>query len=188
MELYLITGNSGKFREMKGHMEGTGIHLVQDDSPFTEVQSDTLEGVVLFGIEDFVQRNGTDRTVMKDDSGLFIASLNGFPGVYSAYVLRTLGCGGILRLMEGMSDRRAYFRTAIGLFRPGYGTFVYRGEVHGAIAHESSGRSGFGFDPIFVPEGMDRTFAEMTLEEKNSMSHRTRALDPLLKDLLGDLG
>ena len=184
MELFIITGNSGKFREMRRHLDGTGIDMVQDDTPFMEVQSDTLEGVVIKGMEDFVSRNGSDRMVMKDDSGLFISSLQGFPGVYSAYVMRTLGCKGILRLMEGEEDKVAFFKTVIGLYRPGIGISLYRGEVHGRISHSEVGRSGFGFDPIFIPEHNDRTFAEMALEEKNSMSHRIRALDNLLKDLL----
>lgn len=179
----ILTGNAGKFREIKAHLEGEDITVVQDASEFVEVQCDTLEEVVLYGLEEHVARKGEDGTVMKDDSGLFIDALGGFPGVYSSYALRTISNRGLLKLMEGERDRRATFKTAIGLFEPGSGISIFRGEVAGTITHEERGKLGFGFDPIFLPEGEDRTFAEMTVEDKNSMSHRIRALRSLLDHL-----
>jgi XTP/dITP diphosphohydrolase len=181
----LITGNTGKFKEIRSHLEGKGIDLLQEDFDFVEVQADTLEEVVLHGLQDYTARMGTGVAVMKDDSGLFIDALGGFPGVYSAYVLRTISNKGILKLMEGVADRGAVFRTAIGMFEPEKGIGIYRGEVRGNITLAERGRLGFGFDPIFQPVGEGRTFAEMTVADKNTMSHRIRALRSLL-DHLGD--
>lgn len=179
----IITGNAGKFRELQAELEPHGIALYQVTGEFVEVQADTLEEVVLYGLKDHISRNGTDVPVMKDDSGMFIDSLGGFPGVYSSYILRTISYKGILKLMEGISDRRARFRTALGLFEPGKGITIFRGETEGTITYEDRGKLGFGFDPIFMPLGENRTFAEMTVEDKNSMSHRIKALRSLLEYL-----
>jgi len=186
-QLRIITGNAGKFREMKAELEPHGIALYQVTGEFVEVQCDTLEEVVLYGLKDHILRTGSDLPVMKDDSGMFIDSLGGFPGVYSSYALRTISYKGILRLMDGMTDRRARFRTALGLYEPGKGITIFRGETEGTITNEERGKLGFGFDPIFMPLGEKRTFAEMTVEDKNSMSHRIKALRSLL-EYLGQKG
>ena len=116
--------------------------------------------------------------MLVEDSGLFIEALGGFPGVYSAYVLRTLGPSRLLRLL-GVRERRAHFVTVFG-YAPSRGRVqLFRGEVHGRLADRPRGRHGFGFDPIFVPDGLDRTFAEMELAEKDRRSHRGRALEAL---------
>lgn len=116
-----------------------------------------------------------------DDTGLFVAALNGFPGPYAAYVLHTIGMEGILRLLEGVKDRSAYFETAIA-YADEVGTIrVFRGVVDGTIVFPC-GKEGFGYDPIFSVEG--RTFAERTLVEKATMSHRGRALAALRRFLV----
>jgi len=181
----IITSNQGKLREIGTRLEGSGFELVSVEAPFVEVQADTLEEVVHFGLE-HARKAGSipaDLPVFKDDSGLFIDALSGFPGVYSAYVHMTLGCRGILDLMEGKANRSAGFRTVIGLDVPGKGTSLFRGEVPGRITLEERGNNGFGYDPIFSPSGEERTFAEMSTLEKNSISHRIRALDRLLEQL-----
>lgn len=115
--------------------------------------------------------------VMVEDAGLFIEALGGFPGPFSSYVFKTIGIRGILRLMEGVRDRRAQFRSAIAFYSPlTEPVKIFTGEVSGWIAGEPRGTKGFGFDPIFVPaEGDGRTFGEMDVEEKNMFSHRARA-------------
>jgi XTP/dITP diphosphohydrolase len=120
---------------------------------------------------------------IKDDSGLFIDALKGFPGVYSSYVQKSIGNEGILRLMDGVENRAAYFRTVIGLFIPEKGISLFSGECRGSISSEIRGKQGFGYDPIFIPDGEDRTFAEMSLEEKNNISHRIRAIKGLVNFL-----
>ena len=119
---------------------------------------------------------------MLDDSGLFVPSLNGFPGVYSAYVMRTIGCQGMLRLIEGL-DRAARFECCIGVCSDRFGEFTVTGVSRGRIIGEERGHAGFGYDPIFSPDGAETTFAEMDLEMKNERSHRGRAMRELVAEL-----
>jgi len=119
-----------------------------------------------------------------DDSGLEINALNGEPGVYSA---RYAGKHGdheanidkVLEKLKDTDDRAARFRTVISLMWNGEEHF-FDGTVEGTIRKERTGTEGFGYDPIFEPEGYDITFAEMTLDEKNRISHRARALEKLI--------
>ncbi|MGA1820621.1 MAG: XTP/dITP diphosphatase [Thermoplasmatota archaeon] len=179
----LITGNTGKLKEIRRWLEPLGIEVTLLDREFVETQSDSLDEVILNGMEILEKEGGIEGAFIKDDSGLFIDSLSGFPGVYSSYVHRSIGNRGILKLMEGRTDRRASFRTAIGLYLPGEGVSLFRGECKGVLSLEERGKQGFGYDPIFVPEGEERTFAEMSVEEKNSISHRIRAIKGLVEFL-----
>jgi XTP/dITP diphosphohydrolase len=121
-----------------------------------------------------------------EDSGLFIEALNGFPGVYSAYVFQTIGQMGILRLMEGKRDRDARFESRIALSLPDGNVELVSGTCTGTIPQTMRGSEGFGFDPVFIPEGDYRTFAEMSIEEKEVHSHRGKAL-AALRELLARL-
>ena len=120
------------------------------------------------------------RAVVVDDTGFFIDALNGFPRAYPAFVLETIGRRGILRLMEGVEDRRARFVTAVA-YCDGLQVKSFVGTMEGRIARDERGTGGFGYDPIFIPEGHDSTYAELSLEEKVSISHRTRAFTAFLE-------
>ncbi|MDK2870545.1 MAG: XTP/dITP diphosphohydrolase [Pyrococcus sp.] len=172
MELFFITSNDGKVREAKKFLEPLGINVIKKPLEYPEIQADTLEDVVVFGLNWL--KDKVDKPFIIEDSGLFIEALNGFPGVYSAYVYKTIGLDGILKLMEGIENRKAYFKSVIGFYDGEIHLFV--GEVRGRISNEKRGSHGFGYDPIFVPDGFDKTFAEMSTEEKNSVSHRGKAL------------
>ncbi|USS41197.1 XTP/dITP diphosphatase [Thermococcus aggregans] len=172
MRLVFVTSNKGKVEEVKKYLSPLGVEIVQKNIEYPEIQANTLEEVVTFGINWLKER--IDEPFFIDDSGLFIESLKGFPGVYSAYVYKTLGNEGILKLMEGANDRRAYFKSVIGYYDGELHMFT--GVVHGKITNEKRGNKGFGFDPIFMPEGYSKTFAEMKTEEKNKISHRGLAL------------
>ncbi len=172
MRLAFITSNPGKVEEAKRYFEPLGVEIYQLKMEYPEIQADTLEEVARFGAEWLGKR--LDVPFFLDDSGLFIDALNGFPGVYSAYVYRTLGIDGILKLMKGVKNRNAHFRSVIAYWDGE--VHLFTGRVDGEIINEKRGSGGFGFDPIFVPEGFTRTFAEMTTEEKNLISHRGRAL------------
>lgn len=113
--------------------------------------------------------------LMVDDTAFSIEALNGFPGPYAAYVLSTIGNEGILKLMEGVPNRKAYFETAIAV-ASGTGIRVFRGRVDGLIV-SPRGDCGFGYDPIFEVEG--RTLAELDCAGKNRISHRGKALSLL---------
>jgi XTP/dITP diphosphohydrolase len=124
-----------------------------------------------------------------DDTGLEVEALNGEPGVYSArYAGEQRNPEDNIRLLleklNGVSNRKARFRTVIALVAP-EGHRLFEGEVHGEIAREKRGDLGFGYDPVFVPGGFSKTFAEMTLEEKNAISHRSIALQKMVNYLKG---
>jgi XTP/dITP diphosphohydrolase len=108
--------------------------------------------------------------VLVEDSGLFIPSLGGFPGVYSAPILKLWGFDPILELLRSR-PREAYFEAVAGV-RNGSQVRCFASRVHGAIAEAPRGQHGFGYDPIFVPDGWTRTFAEVPEPEKNRISHR----------------
>lgn len=177
-----VTTNTGKFREVAGFLAPKGIPVEQLARAYPEVQADDLGEVASFALRWLARDILGDFFV--DDSGLFVGSLSGFPGVYSSYAFRTIGPGGLLRLLEGVRGRAARFETVIGLHLDG-GENLLRGSCAGSIAPEPRGSSGFGFDPIFIPEGHRRTFAEMSVEEKNAISHRGRAASQLVEALGG---
>ena len=172
-ELYMVTRNRGKFAEAREELARFGIELRQIEGDKLEVQSEDVVEVARRAAEDAYRRYGVPLIV--DDTGLYIEALNGFPGPYSSYVIRKIGLEGVLKLMEGVANRRACFRTAVA-YADGAGVVHFVGEACGTIAERPRGASGFGYDPIFVPDGETRTYAEMTVEEKNRVSHRGRAL------------
>jgi XTP/dITP diphosphohydrolase len=171
--LYMVTHNDRKFLEASLILKPYGIELQQIKAEKLEVQD---EDVVR--IAEVAARHAYEQfrvPLIVDDSGLYIEALNGFPGPYSSFFLEKVGLSGVLKLLSGVTNRRACFRTGLAYAdEEGVRTFV--GEVCGSIAESPRGSGGFGYDPLFVPEGHSRTFAEMSVEEKDSMSHRGRAL------------
>jgi XTP/dITP diphosphohydrolase len=126
-------------------------------------------------------------TCFADDTGLEVEVLNGAPGVYSArYAGEQRSAEAnmdlLLKNLEGKSDRKAQFRTVITLIQPG-GLHQFEGTVEGTILEQRRGKGGFGYDPIFLPYGFSRTLAEMSMEEKNQISHRARATEKLIEFL-----
>ncbi|MCX6664536.1 MAG: XTP/dITP diphosphatase [Euryarchaeota archaeon] len=181
--LYFITGNEGKFVEVKGKFKSLSIALVQNDLGYPEIQADTLEEVARFGVETLQKR--CSESFILEDAGLFIDTLKGFPGVYSKYVFYTIGLDRILRLLHDKkkSQRTAVFRSVFALKEPKKPAMFFFGECRGHIAPKTKGNNGFGFDPIFIPQGKTQTFAEMTIEEKNRFSHRGKAIEQLIRYL-----
>ena len=172
MRLAFVTSNPGKVEEARKYFEPLGVKVYQLRVEYPEIQADTLEEVAEYGVKWLAERIG--EPFFLDDSGLFVEALRGFPGVYSAYVYKTLGYRGILKLLEGETNRRAYFKSVIAYWDGGL--HIFTGRVDGEITTEPRGSGGFGFDPVFKPDGFAKTFAEMTTEEKNEISHRGRAL------------
>jgi XTP/dITP diphosphohydrolase len=171
--IYFVTSNKGKYSEAQGIFGD----LVQKDIGYAEIQADTLEEVALYGMKEVAAR--LQGPVMLEDAGLFVEALRGFPGVYSAYVQKTIGNAGILRLMEGQENRNAYFKSVVAYAEPGAETVMFSGEVHGRIGFEARGKKGFGYDPIFYVG--DVSLAEMDLEKKNQISHRAKSMCALKK-------
>lgn len=183
VRLYLVSRNRKKVEELTRLAGASGIELVPLDVPKVEVQSESLMEVALYSAT--AAYLSVRKPLIVEDSGLFIKSLNMFPGAMSSYVFKTIGIRGVLKLMEGVGDREAFFESVIALAAPALdGVRVFRGVVRGRIAEEPRGTGGFGFDPIFVPEGYNVTFAEMSMEEKNAVSHRGAAFRALSRWLL----
>ncbi|MEM4297434.1 MAG: XTP/dITP diphosphatase [Nitrososphaerota archaeon] len=177
--LIFATSNRSKFLEAKAVLAKYGIELGMKRIKTVEVKSDDLRSIVVYSAQDAWEK--VKRPLLVEDAGLFVHTLSGFPGPYSSYVYRTIGIAGILKLMEGRRDRRAFFSSALAYVESKGLMKVFLGKAEGEISHEPRGEGGFGFDPIFIPKGKDRTFAEMSLEEKNVYSHRAKALEKFAK-------
>ncbi|MBP5686047.1 MAG: RdgB/HAM1 family non-canonical purine NTP pyrophosphatase [Candidatus Methanomethylophilaceae archaeon] len=179
MKLKVITSNPGKVAEYQKAFDELGIEMEHYRLPYDEVQTSDLEEVVNKGMDEIISKGVKNFIV--DDTGLFIDSLKGFPGVWSAYAQKTIGNKGILKLMEGVEDRGAEFRCCIGCDIDGR-RIVVVGVCRGFITESEKGTDGFGFDPIFSPDG-NLTFAEMPIEDKNQISHRGNAVRLLIEQL-----
>ena len=179
MTLKDITSNPVKVAEYQKAFDELGIEMEHYRLPYDEVQTSDLEEVVNKGMDEIISKGV--RNFIVDDTGLFIDLLKGFPGVWSAYAQKTIGNKGILKLMEGVKDRGAEFRCCIGCDIDGR-RIVVVGVCRGFITESEKGTEGFGFDPIFSPDGK-LTFAEMPIEDKNQISHRGNAVRLLIEQL-----
>lgn len=177
VKIIFITGSEGKFREVKHIAEKYGIKVERESKiKKIEIQSDSIEEIVKYAISMICREHRCQDYLVIEDDGLFINALKGFPGPYSAYTYKTIGLEGILKLLKGVEDRSAYFMSVMGLCEPNGEIKIFTGIVSGYISHEVRGTEGFGYDPIFIPENYEKTFAEMSIEEKCRVSHRARAL------------
>ena len=184
MEIIFATNNTHKLNEAWAVL-GPGFRLltprdcgIAEEIPETQ---ETLEGNALQKARYLYERTGRD--CFADDTGLEVEALGGAPGVRSA---RYATDGHdfeannrlLLENLAGQENRRARFRTVVALIRGGE-EHLFEGIVEGRIVDAEHGVEGFGYDPLFIPEGCDRTFAEMSAEEKNAVSHRGRAIRKL---------
>jgi len=176
-----VTSNDGKFREISQQMREHGYELEHIKTTYPEIQADSIDETIVPGLKWLMERY--NRPMMIDDSGLFIDALNGFPGVYSAFVFKTVGCDGILKLMRDVKYRSARFECCIGFMLPGGEPSITKGIAKGSISAMKAGISGFGYDPVFIPEGYTKTYAQIDVSEKNKISHRGRAISQFLKEL-----
>ena len=178
-KIYFITGNKGKVLEAEKKFSTVDIEIVQKNICYPELQADKLEDVAGFGVK-YIQKRFKEPFIL-EDAGLFINALNGFPGVYSAYIFHSIGCNGILKLLNGLDTkkRKACFRSVFAYGRANEKPKFFIGECLGKISNYKLGDHGFGYDPIFIPNGDTRTFAQMETNEKNSYSHRGKSLEKL---------
>ena len=187
-KLVVATNNAHKLEEIS-QILGENIELLslKDIQCTAEIPetADTLEGNALQKAEYIYKHFGLD--CFADDTGLEVEALDGAPGVFSA---RYAGNGNdseanmqkLLLNLQGKTNRKAQFRTAICLIMEGK-TYLFEGICKGQIIKEKRGETGFGYDPIFVPEGYEETFAELGSDIKNKISHRAKAVDLLCKFL-----
>ncbi len=189
MKILFATNNQHKLSEVQAVL-GDGFQLItpREAGVTEEIPEDqpTLEGNALQKARYLKERTGLD--CFADDTGLEVDALGGAPGVHSArYATDGHDFAANNRLLlenlDGVGNRRARFRTAIALILEGK-EYLFEGIVEGHIAQCESGVEGFGYDPLFIPEGYNETFAEMSAEQKNSISHRGRAVRKLADFLL----
>jgi XTP/dITP diphosphohydrolase len=164
--------NRNKFLEVQSILSTRNIFVDFSQLPLVEIQSDSLEEISREKAKTAFAEVG--RQVIVEDDGLFIDSLGGFPGQYSSFVFKTIGNDGILKLLAGSANRSAYFHSLIAFYN-GITLSISDGRVNGRISDRIT-KGGWGYDPIFVPDGTDLTFAELK-KSKNEYSHRKRALE-----------
>jgi len=187
MKIYFATGNQNKIKEANiilQDLKNKNISIEQIKLPYPELQG-TLEEVSEFGAK-YVY-GIIKKPIIVEDSGFFVNLLNGFPSTYSKFVQETIGNKGILKLLEDKNDeendRSAYFKTVIG-YCDENGVKLFSGIVEGKVSNEIKSKGyGFAYDSIFIPDGENRTFAEMKTEEKSNISHRKKAFEEFKKFL-----
>jgi XTP/dITP diphosphohydrolase len=190
MRMVLCTGNPGKVAELRAllpkEVELLGLQELGMPEDLPETQ-DTLHGNAVQKATYVHERTGLP--CIADDTGLEVDALDGAPGVRSARYAGEnkdpeANMQRLLSELQGRSVRSARFRTVVALVGPD-GPRTFEGAVEGTIAHAPRGTKGFGYDPVFVPDGSDLTFAEMDPTAKNAISHRARAVQALVTYLAG---
>ncbi len=183
--LYFLTGNFNKFNEVLEIFNKSKLTqyylLTPSRTEPIEIQANSVREVAEFKINSVLDQMNDSFFV--EDAGFFVDEpLYGFPGVYSSYVLTVLGNEGILKLVEGEGETKAHFESVIALyFKPTDEIKIFEGKVEGTLAKKLRGDKGFGFDPIFIPNELpDKTFSEISAEEKNKISHRGQAFSKLI--------
>ena len=175
--IFFATNNFHKFDEARSVLTNRGMAVGMLRVKALEIQSDSLNEIAQASVIDAY--NHSHLPIIVEDAGLFIESLKGFPGPYAAYVYKTIGNLGLLKLMEGLENRKAAFQSTIAYYDGQSEPICFTGEVSGRMTNEEkrgNDKAGFGFDPVFRPSGSQKTFAEMSIEEKNSFSHRAKAV------------
>ena len=189
MKICAATGNAGKLRELRRILEAQGHEVVSQKELGITIEPEetgtTFAENALIKAETICKASGLP--TIADDSGLCVNWLGGAPGVYSARY------GGLdddaaryrllLQNLRGATDRSAYFHTAIVCAFPNGDMLTAEGDCHGAIAFAPMGNGGFGYDPVFLVPSLRRTFAQLTAEEKNAISHRGNALRKFAAEL-----
>lgn len=169
-EILFITGNKKKAEEVKAI---TGLDVLTKSLDIPEIQALDVEEVAKAKALSAFHLTG--QPVIVDDTGMSIEALSGLPGALVAWFLDTLRPEGILKMLNGEKNRKASVSTCIA-YADQNGAAVFTGTIHGEIADSLRGENGFGYDPIFIPDGYDKTYAEMTSDEKNEISMRKIAL------------
>jgi XTP/dITP diphosphohydrolase len=195
----IATGNSGKVNEFCAILKGSAFSFFasKDLGFFEEVKENatTFKGnaeLKAKAVYDYMVSKGKykDYWIIADDSGLEVEALDGRPGVFSARYAGENATGAqrytkLLNEMEGKTNRNARFVCCLCLIKPGEALDFFEGECKGSILTKANGSGGFGYDPVFLPDGHSRSFGEMDEEEKNVLSHRGRAIKNMLAKLGG---
>ncbi len=187
-KIVLASNNKHKIEEFKKLFENYEFMTMADVGFFEDIEENGttfLDNSLIKAkaVQDFLKKKNIEAFVIADDSGLCVDALDGAPGVYSAryggnhdsLASRKL----LLKNMEGIKDRTAHFECVIVKMDPDCNYIYATGKCFGKIADKAYGDAGFAYDPIFLSDDLNKTFAQVTMEEKNSVSHRARALEDL---------
>ena len=190
-KILLASNNQGKIAEIKALLPQYEVFGLKDIGADIDVIEDknSFEGNALKKAQE-IGAAYPDYWVLADDSGLCCEGLNGAPGIYSA---RYSGADAtsesnmkkLLQELDGKENRSAYFVCVLAFYRKGL-SYLFDGKVHGTIAAAKSGNKGFGYDPLFIPEGYSETFADLPSTVKKEVSHRAKALEKLMAFLNDD--
>lgn len=176
--LKFVTGNANKVREARQILEVNFEQINLEN--LIEIQTSDLSDVVRHKVNHAYEI--LKCPVMVEDSGLIFSAWNGLPGALVKWFEKSVGCEGMIRMLEPFGNKEATAICHVAV-RDGDNILVAKGEVKGMIANSPKGNNGFGWDVIFIPHGYSRTFAEMSAEEKNSISHRRKAFE-ILKSIV----
>ncbi|MFA6073738.1 MAG: RdgB/HAM1 family non-canonical purine NTP pyrophosphatase [Candidatus Woesearchaeota archaeon] len=189
MTLYFITGNKNKFLEAKSIL-GSVIDVEQLNIELDEIQEIDARKIIEHKLNEALKKNkelknkelDKNKEFIIEDTSLYIDCLNGLPGPLIKWFLKALGPKGVYELTKNLENQRAVAKNLIGYSDAQGKLHFFEGEITGMIV-EPRGETTFGWDPIFVPDGYDLSFAQMSKEEKNKISHRKKALDKLVEFL-----
>ena len=174
-----VTSNKNKVKEFKQILEPE-IKINHIEMAYPEMRSENPEEIAKQSAE--ILANKLKKLVVVEDSGLFIKALNDFPGTCSSYIHKRIGLQGILKLMKGITERECTYKSAVAYCEHGKKAMSFLGEEKGFVAENARGNYGFGHDPIFVPEGSNKTYGEMQNCEKVKKFRRRAVLK--LRDYL----
>jgi XTP/dITP diphosphohydrolase len=177
MEVLFATSNRHKVAEANKVGAEYNVSFTQINVMYPEIRADSCRAVAEDGAR--YVHSQINRPIIVEDSGLFIDALNGFPGPFSAFVVGKIGLGGMLKLMDGVNDRKASFISAVAYCDKDV-LEIFEGAAEGYITHEERGTHGFGYDPIFHPADSTKTFAE-DIKHKDQVSHRRKAIELLCR-------
>jgi XTP/dITP diphosphohydrolase len=176
--IYFASNNKNKYREIKSWVTKSALNLKFAHLMLTEIQADQIDNIAIEKAKDAFLK--VSKPVLVEDDGLFVNSLNGFPGQYSSFIFKTLGNPGILKLLAKCSNRSASFISVV-VFCNRTNIRAFRAQVTGQISKVVT-EGGWGYDPIFIPDGVTRTYGQLHLQNRKSLfSHRIRAFEKFLK-------
>lgn len=182
-KIILVTGNWAKLLSVRQFLEPYGIQVDNVKMDTTEIQSDSIEEIAAFSAKEASDK--LKCTVLKNDTGFFIEALGGFPGPYTHYVMEKIGTDGLLKLMRGKTNRKAYYMESFAYCEYGKKPIVFNSITRGNLATRKSGKYGMRIDPIFIPEGHDKTMANYNDDERFKLWN-TNAYDEIAKYVLNN--
>jgi XTP/dITP diphosphohydrolase len=173
-----MSSNANKYREMKQVLNQYGIA-----SRFVKMSVQEIQSESVYRIAEAKSTSAFEhlqKPVIIEDDGFYIGSLKGFPGQYSSFISKTIGNQGLLKLMDNVKNRNAYFLSVIG-YNDGHTSRLFSGKTHGTLSRSATD-GGWGFDPIFVPKNTCKTYGELSqLNRKSVFSHRQKSIEKFSK-------